>query len=424
MKNWGEIYADILHIYFSPFFRELPASEFDKVAPRLWGKRLKKIGKLLYHRWKNIFRASLSEDEITQIKHKTWLFVQSRNNVGAIGFLQEELSDAVFIFDKRRPEFLGIQPSVVPILRFQFLYCLCYFYLYPLMLWKYGLYAQRFSVVLLKACGYYEEWRRILRMTQPKAIVFSNDHNIESRSLLLAANSLGVKTIYIQHASVSTSFPQLRFGLSLLEGQDAWDKYKSIGVITGEVKLVGMPKFDTYILHRRSRGEISRIGIPYNLNDDPDVIRSVVRALHENFPHKQIVLRSHPKDKSPVDYKKEFSFITVSDPFQENSFDFLKHQDLVIAGNTSIHLEATLLNIPAIYFDLGGKTFIDDYYGYVKNKLVVKVDTVYELITRVKEFDITPSDVWMRAKYFNSLVGDSSEGYSKKLVIGCLKHYI
>jgi hypothetical protein len=56
---------------------------------------------------------------------------------------------------------------------------------------------------------------------RPRFLVVSNDHNPINRALTLLALKLGVKSIYMQHASVSERFPPLRFNYAFLDGEKA-----------------------------------------------------------------------------------------------------------------------------------------------------------------------------------------------------------
>ena len=60
-----------------------------------------------------------------------------------------------------------------------------------------------------------------------KLVVLSNDHSSINRCLRLACEVLNIETLYMQHASVSTLFPPLQFDYALLDGEVAYETYKS-----------------------------------------------------------------------------------------------------------------------------------------------------------------------------------------------------
>ena len=43
-------------------------------------------------------------------------------------------------------------------------------------------------------------------------------------------------------------------------------------------------------------------------------------------------------------------------------------------SNSSIHLEAALVNLPTFYYEMSDEVYISDYYGYVKNGISKKLE--------------------------------------------------
>jgi hypothetical protein len=267
--------------------------------------------------------------------------------------------------------------------------------------------------------GIYFESIRILKRHTPSVIIFSNDHLITSRSLIKAAKKLNIKTIYIQHASVSKFFPKLDFGLALLEGQNTYDIYKKYGKISSRVELIGMPKIDDYSGLINNSKKVSVIGIAYNQVDDIKIVTELIRKLKIHFTDKKLIIRKHPNDTRVLNSKHK---ISVSNPNEESSFDFLKKIDLLISCESSIHLEATLLNIVSIYYKLNENN-IYDYYGYIKNGLIDEAVNIQELILLIEKLSSSKPNVMNRAKYYNITIGTPNFGYSKKLAVKMIKEY-
>lgn len=87
---------------------------------------------------------------------------------------------------------------------------------------------------------------------KPKAMVFSNDHTTLPRAFLKAAQDEGIKTIYLQHASVSKKipFPPLEFDYALLEGHDALEKYDCVCLLQPTSPLRKVEDIDGCIENR------------------------------------------------------------------------------------------------------------------------------------------------------------------------------
>jgi hypothetical protein len=417
------LYANILHVRFTDTFAGLPPQTLNAISRNGPGARLGQVilytgGRLLA----NLFRPLSRKDDI---QGKIWLYVVSKNNYESLAFIRQQLPEAVFVAGQNKQ--IGIYNQQVN--RLSTRWKLFYYYKFPFLLA--GLYrlkgrrALRFFDLIFTATGYYELSLHYLRRFRPRAIVFANDHNTDPRALLLAAKTLRIPTVYIQHASVSTSFPPLEFDLNLLEGQDALDKYQACGPITGQVKFIGMPKADPYLAEKNLGHTIQRIGICTNTMDDLDAIQVLLVVLREHFPTWVIALRPHPSDR------RDFSFLDaiagpvyLSDSKTEPAFAFLKKQDAVVAADSSIHLEATMLNILSLYFRFGKSKFQYDYYGYVQHHLVEAAPDLPTLLTLLKKYTQNRPLVYPRARYYNAVIGTDAEGKSHELAIRYLQEFL
>lgn len=420
MRRWFNTYEDVLHIYFSEYIRSLSSSELQRVSPESWWQRIKLSLRIIQKRLKHFFKSAEAEEKLNG---KVWLFVLSKNNLDALSFLYSKLPNTILVADKDR-DIYASYPRCIPILRFQIFHVVKFPFLLAYLMRKKGRQVFRIAPVVLKSMGFIEEWSRLLSKAKPQAIIFTNDHNIESRSLLLAAKRLKIRTVYLQHASVSPSFPPLRFGLNLLEGQDSFDKYNAIEKIQGTVKLVGMPKFDHYVSRRKPKTQIHTVGIPYNFNDKIEMVTEMVRSLRSAFPALAVTVRRHPKDRSDFSIAASIEGVSESNPKNQSAFEFLVNQDCIIAGNSSIHLEAILLNIPSVYFNFSPGTFIDDYYGYVRNDLSYPASSFNKVHEFIAAFNHSPWDVFQRASYYNALVGKPEEDESQNVVFRHIKAFI
>jgi hypothetical protein len=417
------LYANILHLRFTDTFAGLPPHTLNAISRHRVGARLLQVilytgGRLLV----NLFRQVKPQEDI---KGKIWLYVVSKNNYESLAFIRDQVPDSVFVAGQNKQ--IGLYNPKVN--RLSTRWKIFYYYKFPFLLA--GLYklkgprALRFFDLIFTATGYYELSLSHLRRYRPRAIVFANDHNTDPRALLLAAKTLKIPTVYIQHASVSTSFPPLEFDLNLLEGEDALDKYRQCGPITGEVKLIGMPKADAYLGDKNLGQTIRHIGICTNTMDDLDAIQVLLVLLRETFPDWTIALRPHPSDR------RDFSFIEaiagpvyLSDSKTEPAFDFLKKQDALIAADSSIHLEATMLNILSIYYRFGKSNFKYDYYGYVQNNLIEAAPDLPVLLSLLKKYAAQRPVVYHKAGYYNAVIGTGSEGRSHELALRSLQEFL
>jgi hypothetical protein len=231
----------------------------------------------------------------------------------------------------------------------------------------------------------------LLFRLKPKIVLCSNDHNSANRSLLSVAKDLGIKTAYVQHASVSDRFHRLDFDYSFLDGSHAHDTYRLCEpntfpaaanvdairwVFLSGVKRKLTPSIGTL----RSR---NLIGVAFKESDGIDeVTRTVNSIVHSG---KQVVIRYHPSTSQSVVAQLQRLMETskgnviLNSPFLSPVNEYLSLVNIVIASNSTLLLEAVLSGVRAIYFEFRpAMTF--DYYGYVQAGIVSEAKTAEHLL--------------------------------------------
>ncbi len=206
-----------------------------------------------------------------------------------------------------------------------------------------------------------------------------------------------------------------------MEGQDALDKYREAGLIESRVQLVGVPKIEPYLKHRRTIGTIRNIGICSNLLDSLPAVAALIRNLKETFPELILTYRPHPSDRRTLPIAAELLFF---DSKKINPYEFLLTQDLIIAGNTSIHYEAAMLNVHSIYYKFDDTEMADDLYGFVKNKLTQQAVNIPELIEIIHRIADQRGKKIENVAYYNALLGTPKEGKSKELVVKTMRNVL
>jgi len=415
---------DILQLRFTTVFASLPAAALADISPANPLKRLARVlGYAGLRLVGNVFRPIHNPE---QLRGAVWLYVVSANNYDALEFIKKARPDAVLVAGQAKN--IGRYNGTVNrlSLRRKLLYYWQFPYAFLGLLRSEGGRAWRFFDFIFYAIGYYEVYRRALRHYRPQAVIFSNDHNDDTRSLLLACRAEGVPTAYVQHASVSANFPPLGFDLNLLEGQDALDKYRLCGPVHGRVELVGMPKADAYLALRNTAPAVQRVGIACNIHDPmPALTEALVYLVHE-LPALTFTLRPHPSDGRDFEpLRKLLPTLQWSSARQENVFNFLLRQDALVAADTSTHLEATLLNVASIYFRFGTNPLTNDYYGYAARGLVERANTPPELAAALRHYaQAKPLDHYRRAAYYNATLGTPDEGSSQGRSLAILNEWL
>ncbi|WMX16022.1 hypothetical protein [Aureispira sp. CCB-E] len=418
-----EVYISILKFGFSGLLEATtPNVRAIFTAKTIWKKWINIIGRFFLLPIKEIYYRFKYSKQIsyTKIIGKPCLLITSENNRNTLNFIKQQEKEAVYLASEG---YVSSKDDIVVLLHRVIWFRI---YLYPWMLWHfykyYGKQALSYMDYVFKGVGQYEACLQFLEKYKPRYIVWANDHSIFPRALLMAAKTLEIPTIYIQHASVTPYFPPLDFDLSLLEGQATLDQYQSNGRVNGLVKFVGMPKFDSYINCRNTKIRVQNIGVCSNKMDEQVVVETFLRELSNTFPTITITFRPHPADDTSFNIPNKVLRSTK----EENAFDFLKKQDLIIAGNTSIHLEAVLLNVVSIYYEfIPFEEDIRDMYRYCKNGLAshaLDYEHLLELIK--KEIEAKDTEVYKKAAYYNAVLGTENEGKSGALAIQYINEFM
>lgn len=389
-------------MYTNGLLKTLPESFVNNISPTSIPKKIKLLLKDITADLLRSFRKTAISDS------KIWFLVLTQNNVDALKKIKDNIPNSIFVSFYRFRSKVNVEVSFFYLNR-----RLLHNFVYPFKWIFYLIYnkdkALRYFDLLFTVNGTYEECIRLLKKSNPKAIVFTNDHLVIARSLLLAANDLGVKTYYIQHASVSSYFPPLEFTYALLDGKDALLKYQKSGSVKSEVLLVGMTKFDDYINQINNSKKIKTVGIAFNMADEVNGVKSCMEQIKSKHPDLKIIVRPHPAEKR--DLTSLLNGITLSDPLSESALDFIKSIDCLISGDSSIHLEAVLSNVFPCYYNFSkSKRF--DFYKYVENGLVEHYVTIEDLNKKLERLKKNKPNIQSRANFYNAAIGSNFYGKS------------
>jgi hypothetical protein len=275
---------------------------------------------------------------------------------------------------------------------------------------------------ILLSLGYLSFVAWYLERYLPKAIVIANDHVFFTRILVEMAKKKNIPTFFIQHASAYDGVPKIFVDLALLEGQHAKEKYLEKGSNSQRIKLVGIPKFDPYFGKINENHQIQRLGFCTNRSMDFQETKETLTYIRQEFPNLKIILRPHPTAEPSGKYAQIIQQLGLaySNANKEPAFLFLQDVDVVISGNSSILLEAAILNVVPIYiFSDNTKRFYShdrfDKYDYVKHKVAYPINNHQELLRILTSFSQTKPDVRENVKIYCDTIATSYDGKSAVL---------
>lgn len=275
--------------------------------------------------------------------------------------------------------------------------------------------------------AYLVYFHRALSELTPSFVLTANDLNPSNRSLLAIAHQLEIRTVYLQHASVTNIFPALRVTYAFLDGSWAMETYKQCeknqfesnsSAVKPKILLTGQKK-----LIYKSKDTKKRVGIALNALDDFEKAISDISDIIN--PTAEVTIRWHPtQPKSDIDKLSNHFLndnrVRFSDPLKEPVGSFLMNISYLVAGNSSIHLEAALAGVLTIYYEFT-KQNNPDYYGYVKNGLAQQAHSINEVQKIVKQ-DLSKTKNYEEAiKYYSATYSTVWEGREGELVAKCLE---
>lgn len=268
--------------------------------------------------------------------------------------------------------------------------------------------------------GLYEWMRLSMLASKPnlKYFIGANDHSGISQIGFVAARDVGLKTIYIQHASISDKFPPLRTDYALLDGQDALDKYEAAGSFKTKVHLLGASKYDTYLSNRaiNTIGDLVGICIGHVLPNHVD-FETLCQLLEEKGD--LFCLRFHPAVSNEVRQQYSAKGWAISNPEEETALDFIMRCHTVVSADSNILLEAILLKRRPIYLSHDASIF--DYYGFLNRKVLEGVcynaKDVCDMLSKLYHLE----DYRPQAKHYQETLYTEWEGRSAELVIQKIK---
>ena len=272
----------------------------------------------------------------------------------------------------------------------------------------------------LLAYGYYATALQVLTFVQPRVLLVANDHSLRTRTLARAAEDLGIKTAYVQHASVTAKFPPLRFDLSLLDGNDAVQKYAATGVGKGQVFLVGSAKADAL---RRVRVQtplaVNRVAICVNLLDFEERVKRFVDEFTQVAPTVELVLRVHPGDRR---LWERIIDIPVSRGAHEPVTDLLARVDGIVSGPSNILLDAALARLPPVFVDFAGRG--SDGYGFTDRGLALEAVSAEEALSHFAAALKRASATNGALRHYSATADTAFDGRSAMLAAQVLQEFV
>ncbi|KQZ28528.1 hypothetical protein ASD50_19600 [Mesorhizobium sp. Root552] len=203
-------------------------------------------------------------------------------------------------------------------------------------------------------------------VVRPTALVQANDHSPGRVALSMIMKGLGIPRIYLQHAEVTSHFPELDFEYSVLRNRQSLHTYQMIGPVRGKVYVIPRHR-DAFARDTLSRTREQ--GITVTIYPTSRILinelRTLIAALEKNPAIGKILLKQHPGAVRLLDNSLESSNVAVVT-------DIPTEDHIALVGNSSVVIELLHRGIP-VYQNFEFDPVDADYYGFVKTGLTKKV---------------------------------------------------
>ena len=266
------------------------------------------------------------------------------------------------------------------------------------------------------ALFYFVASKRILKRNKIQATIVSSDTNPYAMGLTWAAKSMRLKTLYINHGHIPEGPPRLFFDYAFLDGNALLDVYKRTSPTSTKVIFKGCEGDYRPLNLSALKNDSIRIGVFQSLITDTDLFLNIINQLRSKSFVKSILVRLHPnlviRNKKIVKKISQMKDVQLSYANELATCD-LKNCDLVIAGNSSVHLTSLKFGVPSIYLNQ-----IDivphDFYLLLKNNIIPYFDSVDEIdLDKVIDFF---NENWPKAfQYFDASYGLDYGLFSRKI---------
>jgi len=198
---------------------------------------------------------------------------------------------------------------------------------------------------------YYQRYVRLFATHTFQLAVISSHSNPHGIALNLAARRFGVPVVLITHGMPISPIARLDYDLAIMECDASTDVYRRAGCRLGRV-VVKSRKRD-YVPMAACRSPHAPLVIGIFLSKDP-VEDQFVSLVHSLLSHKQvtgILVRPHPVNLWPgladclASMEDERLQLSAGGPI----LDDVSACDFVMAGNSTVHVEAIVAGKPACY---------------------------------------------------------------------------
>jgi UDP-N-acetylglucosamine 2-epimerase len=280
-------------------------------------------------------------------------------------------------------------------------------------------FSELFNRKFIEAVKYIEMMKQVVKVEKPDIIVIVDEYGLYGRAAILASKMYNIPILAIQHGVFTTkelgyfhyhneisTDPVISYKYCPIPDKTAvsGQYYKNIltnsgSYQTNNVIITGQPKYDVLyyankIFDKKKIYDKLKVNYnkkvivlatqPYPKNENELLLRSVFTEL-KKFPDIQLVVKLHPNE-----YDKSFHQMIANETGIDaiivkgiNLYELLYACDLMMTVDSTVAVEAMILNKPVIAVTLPGSSFVVPYAKYGVAVGVYKSENISSAVIKV-----------------------------------------
>lgn len=274
----------------------------------------------------------------------------------------------------------------------------------------------------------------ILEKNLISSVVVGTTEEMTSRILTLVASSKGIPSFCLQHGLImgEEAFLPVFATKQVVYGAYEKEWYLQKGVEENRIAIVGHPRFDDIFTmnHMSKSAFLEKMGF----DADKKIIFIATQPFHTSFyvqltellvknPELAIIIKPHPWEKSRnlVSEYINLSEVYPSVKYVTNEvkiYDIIANSDTVVVANSTVGLEAMLLNKPVVVYKSKSSNRDYPYYDALGGVVSDNAETVANIIHSILDHPpYAQTEILLRNQF-------SNRNYPQKISLSKLQQLI
>lgn len=179
------------------------------------------------------------------------------------------------------------------------------------------------------------------RLHRPGMILLSTSGNPHGTAIMASRVRLGIPLLFASHGAVSVPPTKIICDIGIFHGPRILEDYQS--------QKSFLKNWFFYPWQETRTQDLGKDEILISLSKTFSIsaLKNLIHEVKTQYPKNKILVRPHPQSLSPLTLLKEIPDLNIS--HTALSRDDLHGCDFMVAGNSTVHLEALEMRVPSLY---------------------------------------------------------------------------